>query len=220
MRIAAWMAFVLAAVVAVSAGAREWYENPLTVPDWDERTDAYLGCESGEILGYAIGENWADEVQLTFQLPEPALEGPWLVEYVALFVSGTGIHHVTIREAGGLSDAPGEIVADDLEFSPLYASWPPAAWTYVALKNDIACPPHLMGGEGDCFTIGAVLLPGDRIGLASAEPGNQGWGLYQGTWHDDTGRAQLIPAVRIGITDLGTSSTHRTTWGAIKDLFK
>jgi hypothetical protein len=220
MRIAACMFLIVLLAVAGTATAREWQASPMTVADWDGRTEEYLGVASCELVGYAVASEWADEIQVCFCLPRPELHGPWLVEYIAFYMSGSGTHRVTVRQGTSLGGEPGAILAEDVEFTPLYTSWPPSDWTYVSLKSDIPCPAHLSGGEGDFVMIGTGLLPGDRIGLAEVDAGTHGWGYFGDTWNDDSGMLQMVPAVRLGISDLGTSSANCTTWGAVKDLFK
>ncbi len=218
MRYAALTLMVVLLAGAGTAKARDWTNDPQSVPDWDGRTDEYMGLTGGELLGYATGDEWADEVQVTFQLPRPPLHGPWMISYVALMVSGSGTHTLTIRKANSLGDQPGTVISE-MEFTPLYSTWPPDGWTYVKLAEGSMCPPHLSGGEGDCFMIGTTLSAGDIIGLATPDAGCHAWSLFDGSWQDDSGTLQLMPAVRIGIEDLGTSSPQKTTWGKMKNLF-
>ena len=220
MRIAAWILLTLSLPIAAGAGERLWFEDPMVVPEWGRESDVTLGCEAGQLVGYASATDWADEIQVCFRLPEPEQGGPWLVEHVAFFLSGDGAHQVTIRDAIELDSSPGGIADDTRAFTPLYSNWPPEQWTYVSLRSDSACPTHLLRDGGECFMIGVELLPGDAIGLGDIEPEIRGWGLHADTWIDDTGTWNLTPAVRIGLTDLGLSYANRTTWGEIKDLFK
>jgi len=220
MKAAAWLFAFLSLMPGAAGAERAWIEAGRGVEAWDGRTEVYLGLTATEIAGYAHASQWADEIQVSFELPRPELHGPWLVEYVAFYLSGGGTHRVMVRTTGSLGAEPGAAQAAGGEFTPLYSAWPPEGWTYVSLRTDPPCPTHLTGDEGDVITIGTDLLPGDAIGMAAAEAGIRGWGLYDGSWMDDSAGRQIMPAVRIGISDLGTSQANEATWGSIKDLFK
>jgi len=195
-----------------------WHDTQVEVPAWDGRTDAYLGCAGDEMLAYALGSEWASEVQVVFELPDPPKGGPWLIEYVAFFVSGHGRHEVRLRQAHDGARVPGAIIAADLTFTPAYATWPPAEWTYVSLKNSAAYPRDLPCAAGEHISVGFELLADDTIGLAGGERGAKGWSLLSGSWIDDS-RFGVMPAVRIGMSDLGLSEANKSTWGEIKGLF-
>lgn len=196
--------------------ARDFAPDPQLAPDWDGRCDGHVGCASGEVLGYVTAANWASEIQVSFQLPEPGHGGPWMVEYVALYLGGSGVHEVILREAADLTSTPGDIVAESISFNPIHAAWPPSDWTYVPLKTGARCPAYLLAAGGDCFTIGIALTPTTQLGVSPAESETSGWGYHGGAWNSD----EVVPAVRIGIVDLGLSQANKTTWGAIKDLFQ
>ncbi len=215
------LALLLPLLLAGASWAHEWTDDYVLAPEWDTaHTDSYLGCSGGQMLGYGEANTWADEVQVCFQLPEPPEGGPWLIEYVAFFLSGNGTHYVTIRQANSRDSAPGSVLADDLTFTPVYSEWPPAEWTYVPLEGSVAYPHNLPGSEGECISLGFEMMPGDAIGLAGTEMGTRGWSNYQGSWIDDATVNGMTAAVRLGLTDLGVSEANQSTWGEIKDLFK
>ncbi|MCK4414780.1 MAG: hypothetical protein KAY32_14695 [Candidatus Eisenbacteria sp.] len=182
-----------------------------------------LGCEIVECTGYATAADWADEVQVRFLLPAAPHGGPWALQYVAFFLSGSGEHRVLIRSSGvSSSTPPGTLLSDDVVFAPGYQDWPPSDWTYVTLAG--ATPPYpetLIIDAGEAVTLGVALALGDRIGLVAAEqtPG-VGWGHHAGAWHADSDDHSLAPAIRIGLADLGSSDAESDTWGIIKGLFK
>lgn len=219
------MMSLLAAMMAAPAGARDWVEDPRTVPDWViGEAEMPLGLSSGEILGYGDGVAWADEVQVSFLLPEASYGGPWRIEFVAFYISGTEWRRVNIREGLDLEIAPGLLLADDREIAPLDPSWPPSDWTYVQLASGSVCPDYLYGAEGEVFTIGIEIMPGDQIGLAEPEGADvtaptSGWGYFEGVWLNDSADWGLTPAIRIGVSDLGLSPAEGTTWGQVKRLF-
>lgn len=216
---------LLAVMLVAPAGAREWVEDPRTVPDWViGEAETPLGLSSGEIVGYGDGVAWADEVQVSFLLPEASYGGPWRIEYVAFYVSGSEFRRVNIREGVELTTAPGLLLADDREIAPLDPTWPPSDWTYVQLASGSVCPDYLYGAEGEVFCIGLEIMPGDRIGLAEPEGAGApvataGWGFYEGVWSNDSDQWNLTPAIRIGVSDLGLSPAEGTTWGQVKRLF-
>ena len=211
-----WSLVLVLLLLVGPAHARTWQPDPQTAPQWDGRCDGYLGCDAGAVVGYATRAGWASEVQVCFQLPEPGHGGPWLIEYVAFYLSGSGVHQVYLREADDLSAIPGAVVAENIDFNPIHPNWPPSDWTYVPLKTGGTCPGYLLAAGGDCFTIGIELQPGTALGLCAAESQVAGWGFHGDAWNLD----QVVPAVRIGIVDLGLSQANRTTWGAIKELFQ
>lgn len=200
-----------------AAAAREWVDDPAVAPDCSGRSDAELGCEISECGGYGTASGWAGEIQVCYVIPTPPLGGPWVVEYVAFFMSGTGTHQVIIRSADTRGGCPGEIIEDVKEFTPAYATWPPGGWTFVELRPEIPYPDHMQGGAGDFLMVGTELLPGDTIGLDVSAAGGYAWGFYEESWHDDSG---VGLAVRVGLSDLGLSQSQRSTWGRVKGLFK
>lgn len=209
---------------ALTVGARTWVVSPVTIPACDGRADAELDCGLTAGRGYGTAADWANEVQVRFELPHPARGGPWLVEYVAFFMSGTGTHSIVIRDAGSRAApggaAPGPVVNTDYTFVPASANWPPYDWTYVELPVSVPYPMFLMGGEGEHLMFGTELLPGDAIGLSDAAGAADGWCLYQGMWENDTAESGATPAVRIGLNDLGLSGTDISTWSSVKALFR
>jgi hypothetical protein len=210
--------FSLLMAGAALAQQHEWHYDRVQAPAWDGRTDASLGCTGGELLGFALAPEWAGEVQVEFELPEPPKGGPWLIEYVAFFVSGHGTHQVRLCQAQSLSSVPGAVIAEDLTFTPVYDSWPPAEWTYVPLRDSAAYPRALPCAEGELISVGFELQPDDAIGLAGGEAGVNGWSHLNGSWIDDS-QFGVVAAVRIGLTDLGLSEANKSTWGEIKGLF-
>lgn len=214
------LALVIPLLAAGTALAQqhEMRNYPMSVPAWDERTDSYLGCAGNELIGYAVASEWAGEIQVAFELPAPPKGGPWLIEYVAFFVSGHGTHNVTLRQLQTRDGAPGTIIAEDLTFTPVYAAWPPAEWTYVPLRDSAAYPAQLPSAEGGLICVGFELQADDAVGLASNEAGTHGWSYLNGSWIDDN-QFGVTAAVRIGLTDLGLSQVNMSTWGGIKDLF-
>ncbi len=219
MKSAAWMVAVLIAILASGAAARDWVDSPQMVPGWDGRTTHHMGVSGNAVLGYVDVTQWAEEVQVTFHLPPAEYGGPWLIEYAAFYLSGTATRGVTLRDGAELEDPPGEISSDHVEFRPLDSAWPPGGWTYVTLKSGSTCPDYLLGDEGECFTVGIKLAPGDALGMASGDPECRGWGYVDRAWIDDTAGENVVAAVRIGLYDLGLSNANRSTWGEIKDLF-
>jgi hypothetical protein len=217
----------LAVAAWLSAGvatARDWVEDPRGVPEWivgDSETP--LGLTAGEILGYGDGIHWAEEVQVSFLLPNAPYGGPWRIEFVAFYMSGGEFRRVRIREGVDLETAPGFLLADDREIAPVDMTWPPSDWTYVPLTSGSVCPEYLYGAEGETFVIGIAIMEGDRIGLAAPEGGEalaptSGWGYHEGLWSNDSADWGLTPAIRIGVSDLGLSPVESTTWGQIKRL--
>jgi hypothetical protein len=213
----ALLLLLLTAGVA-SAQQHDWHSYGATIPGWDGRTDTHLGCAGNELTGYALAPEWASEVQVIFELPEPPEGGPWMVEYVAFFVSGQGTHQIRLRRAQSGVGVPGAILADDLTFAPVYSTWPPAEWTYVPLKDSAAYPHALPCAAGEFISVGFELLPDDAIGLTGGEAGTTSWSYFSGSWINDT-HLGVVAAVRLGLTDLGLSEANKSTWGGIKDLF-
>lgn len=204
--------------LTLPASARHWMEDEQTLPGWSVgATDLHLGCTGGACLGYG-DTNWAEEVQVSFLLPDPPNGGPWKVEYVAFYMAGSGDHLVYMRE-GTLGTPPGLLLADDRGFIPVSESWPPSDWTYVLLTAGSSCPEYLPGDGGDVVTLGVTLTDGDAIGLASPESDLTGWGYYDGAWSNDSESWNLVPAIRLGLSDLGLSAPDETTWGQVKRLF-
>lgn len=213
------LALILSLLAAGTAGAQhELHYGQYSVPAWDGRTDSYMGCAGGELVGYGLATEWADEIQVAFELPAPPKGGPWLVEYVAFFVSGHGSHQVTLRQLSSASGVPGAVIADDLSFTPVYSEWPPAEWTYVPLRDSAAYPRALPCAEGDLISVGFELQAGDAVGLGGGEVGTHGWSYLDGSWIDD-GQFAVTAAVRIGLIDLGLSEANKRSWGEIKGLF-
>ena len=212
------------ALSVTTAGARHWVDSPVSVPGCEGRSHAELDCGLAACRGYGTAADWADEVQVRFQLPHPTRGGPWLVEYVAFFMSGTGTHSIVIRDAGSRSApggaAPGPILDSGFTFVPAAASWPPGDWTYVQLPVSVPYPSFVMGAEGEHLMFGTALLPGDTVGLSDAAGAGDGWGYYQGVWENDTPESGATPAVRIGLTDLGLSGADISTWSSVKALFR
>lgn len=211
-----WSLALVLLLLTAPTYARTYEPDPQLAPDWDGRCDGHVGCTSGEVLGYATAADWASEIQVSFELPQPGHGGPWMIEYVALYLSGSGEHQIILREAGDLGETPGDIVADDITFHPIHTAWPPADWVYVPLKTGARCPGYLLADGGDCFTIGLALTSNTKVGVCPPELAASGWGYHGGSWNLD----EVVPAVRVGIVDLGLSQANKTTWGAIKDLFQ
>lgn len=211
----ALIAFLAAILIVTTAAARDWVRDPAQPDPCDGRSDCELGCPSGGCDGYGTRSGWASEIQTTFTLPMPAHGGPWLVEYVAFYLSGSGPHRVIFRDA--TSGTPGNIIDDSIEFAPADASWPPEGWTFIALRPGMPCPEHLRGVAGTRVTVGTELAPGDAIGLMYSGESERAWCFYDGDWIDDT---PFGPAIRLGLSDLGCSEAQQATWGRVKGLFK
>jgi hypothetical protein len=211
-------------MAAVPAGARHWVESPASVPGCEQLADAELACDVASCGGYGTSADWADEVQVRFRMPHPARGGPWLVEYVAFFMSGSGTHSVVIRDPGSRTSPggspPGPILDSGVTFVPAAADWPPDGWTFVRFEVSAPYPGHLMAGENEPFMIGTTLQPGDAIGLSPAFGDADGWGLFQDVWRDDSADERVTPAVRIGVNDLGLSGADISTWSSVKALFR
>jgi len=222
---------VLAAVSVLdvaSAQQRTYVSQTQSVPACRRAGDGVeLGCQIAECIGYGLPGTWADEVQVVFDLPQAPHGGPWLVESVAFYMSGTSEHRVVVRQPGsGPAAPPGTEVGEgeSVAFIPAYSLWPPADWTYVTLAG--AFPPypydgHLIVGSGGCFCVGLRLLGGDTIGLASSGTADgRAWSSFGGQWLQDSAALAIHPAVRIGLVDLGSSGTDSQNWGEIKALFQ
>lgn len=208
-----------------AASAREWVQVPVSVPECAGHAERELNCDLTACAGYGEAGTWADEVLVRFCMPDTPLGGPWLVEYVAFFMSGSGTHQIVVRDPGDgpcdLSSAPGEELLAGWSFVPAAASWPPSVWTIIDLGGEPPYEPVLLHGEQQGFCIGIALQPGDRIGLSSQTPlDGGGWGRLENEWIYDSVVWSLTPAVRVGLTDLGLSHNESSTWGVIKGLFR
>jgi hypothetical protein len=213
-----WLAIpLLGLLLAGGAGARQWVQAPVPVPGCESVSDAELGCGYGACAGYGTAVDWADEVQVRFRVPHPDRGGPWLIEYVAVFMSGSGDHRVIVRDPG---TTPGSILYDSVTFTPASSSWPPADWTFVPFHTSPPYPGYLTADENGPIMLGTALLPGDAIGLVSTTGDGDGWGHYQDQWDDDTANSSVTPAIRIGLSDLGLSGTDISTWSSVKALFR
>jgi hypothetical protein len=218
MRMHPWLAIPLfGLLLAPGAGARQWVESPTTMPACENLSDTELGCAMTACSGYGTAAEWADEMQVRFRMPHADRGGPWLIEYVAIFMSGTAEHQLIVRDPGS---PPGAVLYDGLRFTPASATWPPSGWTYVELHASPPYPGYIVADENAPFMVGTQLLPGDAVGLAAASDGADGWSSYQGVWEDDTANASLTPTIRIGMTDLGVSGTDISTWSSVKALFR
>ncbi len=202
------------------ADAREWHTEDISAPDWGIPMDGVMGLSTGSVVGSGLPGDWADEVQICFSLPHPEYGGPWLVTYIALYMTGSSSRDIVIRTASDLASPPGTAVATPKSFTPGETSWPPSDWTYVKLYNTIGgASPYLLLSEGDLLMIGVELLSGDTIGLGNPEADVNGWGYYNTDWIDDSGDWGLIPAIRIGMEDTGLTPVDTTSWGMIKTYF-
>ena len=209
---------LLAVAGVASASERPCVPVTVPVPVCSQVADVTeLGCGITECVAYASAADWAEEVQVIFRLPAPPHGGPWLVDRVAFFMSGTEEHDVVIRTVR--SGAPAEVLDESIVFAAGYSAWPPADWTYVALANMI--PPYqsyLVLGGGDYISIGIRMKPDDCLGLASAgATEGEPWSFVDGQWEADEA---MTPAVRIGLIDLGSSAVESQNWGSIKRLFR
>jgi len=223
--------FVVGLILLLAGSAqadRAWMEivdGPLALPNCPGRSETELNCALTECIGYGEGEVWADEVQLRFCLPLPEQGGPWLVEYVAFFLSADGPRAVRVRAPGDGCSAgePGAVLSQDEGFTvqPASDTWPPSGWSIVELAQDLPLPGYLLRAGDDPFCIGVELQAGDAIGLANAGAlEGVGWGHFAGAWEDDTSGWNLTPAIRIGLADLGLTPAAPSTWGRIKHLFR
>ncbi|MBP6875438.1 MAG: hypothetical protein KBD56_05165 [Candidatus Eisenbacteria bacterium] len=217
---------ILLLTAALSAGAqnRSYFPEAASAPPCEssyEGTD--LGCSITECIGYGTASLWASEIQVEFVLPDAPQGGPWLIDRVEFFLSGSGEHQVVIRQPGSGSPAiPGVVVDETIVFTPPYESWPPDDWTYVALAG--AFPPYasyLVLAPGERFCVGLRLSPEDAIGLSrNGETPSSGWASMGSEWLLDSAELGIYPAVRLGLIDLGSSSTESQNWGIIKTLFR
>jgi hypothetical protein len=213
-----WLAIPLFGLLLASgAGARRWVESPATLPACENQSDTELGCGMTACSGYGTAAEWADEMQVRFRMPHPDRGGPWLIEYVAIFMSGTGERPLIVRDPGS---PPGAVLYDGVRFTPGSTTWPPSGWTFVEFNARPPYPGYIVADENAPFMVGTQLLPGDAIGLSAAADGADGWGSYQGAWENDTANSSLTPAIRIGMTDLGVSGTDISTWSSVKALFR
>jgi len=223
------LALVLLTAVDLAAAQERTYvlQDVAAPPCAREGEVVELGCGLTQCIGYGLPGTWADEIQYVFDLPAAPQGGPWLVESVAFFMSGTSEHRVILRQPGSDAAAPPgiEVGTDNaVRFIPAYATWPPADWTYITLAG--AFPPYPYDGQlivasGGSLCIGIQLLSGDAIGLAnSGTATGRAWSTWGGGWQQDDAALAIYPAARIGLVDLGSSGTETQNWGNIKSLFK
>jgi hypothetical protein len=186
--------------------------------------DAELACGLTACSGYGTAADWADEIQVRFRMPHPGLGGPWLIRYVAFYMSGTGDRAVLIRDPGAkvcpTGAPPGPVLDVSFSFEPVAAIWPPGGWTLVEFTVGPPYPQYLVAEENGPFMVGTALMPGDAMGLTTLSAGGDGWGHHAGAWEADTANRSITPAVRIGLTDLGLSGAEISTWSSIKALFR
>ena len=213
-------ALILYFVLCAQASAREWHEESIAAPAWSIQVEASVGCSGGAIIGSATAGGWADECQVSFVMPTPEYGGPWLIEYVAVFISGTESREIILRSAADPASAPGAEVARPTSFTPAVGEWPATDWTYIQLQTE-GCewPDYLLVNEGEVFTVGFPLLAGDRVALAPNQTGIGGWSYYGDEWINDTDDWNMTVAVRISIADTGLRPIDQATWGVIKNLF-
>lgn len=221
------MAILALGFLAGSAaqGERGWISYPSTQPACPGASERELNCTLTECAGYGAAGDWANEIQVDFCMPDAAYGGPWLVEYVSVYMSGSGTHTIVLRSPGtgdcAPATAPGEVLQEGWSFTPASATWPPSGWTTIQLCNEPPYPTTLMPGEGKGFCIGVALQSGDCIGLSSQTGlDGAGWGSYQDSWSYDSQAWSLTPAIRIGLWDLSPSPAQPTTWGRVKGLFR
>jgi hypothetical protein len=205
--------------------ARTWNASETAVPACLGIAENELNCSLTQCAGYGLAGDWADEVQVRFCMPEASFGGPWLVQYVAFYMSGTGPHTVIVRSAGTAScspgSAPGDIIDQTRSFTPVADSWPPSGWTIAQLGQGPPYTSSVLCAEGTDLCVGVHLAPGDRFGLSSQTGlDGTGWGFAQGSWSYDSQEWVLTPAIRIGLVDLGLSQTESSTWGQLKGLFR
>lgn len=210
---------------STAQGERAWIGYPATPPACPGTAERELNCTLTECAGYGTAGDWANEIQVRFCMPEAALGGPWLVEYVSLYMSGSGTHTIVLRDPGdgacSPATAPGDVLQEGWSFTPASATWPPSGWTTVQLGNEPPYPVILMPGEGKGFCIGIALKSGDCFGLSSQSAlDGAGWGSYEDNWSYDSQAWSLTPAIRIGLSDLSPSPAPSTTWGRVKGLFR
>jgi hypothetical protein len=206
-------------------GERAWIGYPTALPACPGTAERELNCTLTQCAGYGAAGDWANEIQVRFCMPDAVLGGPWLVEYVALYMSGSGSHTIVLRNPGAgdcaPALAPGDVLQEGWSFTPASANWPPSGWTTIQLCTEPPYSPHLLIGEGQGLCIGVALKSGDCFGLSSQTAlDGAGWGSYQDAWSYDSQAWSLTPAIRIGMLDLGLSQTEATTWGRMKGLFR
>jgi hypothetical protein len=221
------LALLAVGLLAGSAaqGQREWISYPTALPACGGSAERELNCTLTQCAGYGAAGNWATEIQVHFCMPDAVLGGPWLVEYVTLYMSGSGTHTIVLRNPGAGACAPalapGDVLQEGWSFTPASPSWPPTGWTTVQLSTEPPYSPYLLCGEGQGLCIGVALKSGDCFGLSSQTGlDGAGWGSYQDNWSYDSQAWSLTPAIRIGMLDLGLSQAESTTWGRMKGLFR
>ena len=215
---------LLLPLTLIPAGAQErsYYPETSTLPACSGPDDVIeLGCGVTECVGYGIPGEWGDEIQVVFVLPTPPHGGPWLIDHVAFFMSGSGEHHVIVRTPGA-PGAPQGVVDEAVAFTSAYATWPPADYTYVPLAGTMPpYPAHLVLSGGASFCVGIRLVGDDALGLVSSgAAGGQAWTSFGSQWYSDSDGLGMNPAVRLGLIDLGSSGAEAQNWGIIKGLFR
>ncbi len=178
-------------------------------------TDPYanvIASDDGTFEYWGAAASWADEEQVGFVMPDG---GPWLVWRVQVWMSGTSVHRVVLREAcDTIWNQPCDVLDQSITFAPGYPA-PPDSWVTVELL-----PLGLMLGGGEEIFVG-VTLDGadDGIGLDTTAPDGHTWGLYGGAWEDDCYLWGAQAAIRLIVTDTSFDA-EEVTWGAIKALFR
>jgi hypothetical protein len=211
---------ILATSLVGEALSREWIEESIALPAWNIEVEAVMGCDGTELVGSTTSTGWGEECQVSFLMPAPEYGGPWLIEYVAVFISGSESRDIIVRSASDIDTAPDTEVARPTLFTPSASAWPPTEWTYVKLQTEGSeWPDYLMVNEGELITIGFPLLDGDQVGLAATQSNTKGWSFYDGDWVNDTDDWNLTVSVRISLADTGLRPIDKSTWGVIKNMF-
>lgn len=211
---------ILTTTFSSHSAAREWFAESITAPAWNIEVESVMGCDSGEIVGSTTADDWGEECQVSFLMPHPEYGGPWLVEYVAVFISGTDSRDIIVRSATDHATAPDAEAARPTSFTPAASDWPPADWTYIQLQTE-GCewPDYLLINESEVLTLGFPLVAGDQVGLSATQSDTRGWSYQNDAWINDTDDWNLTVSVRISLADTGLRPIDKSTWGVIKNMF-
>ncbi len=205
---------LLALLIGASVGlAREYELYSVPISSDSPRTLDELGYDDGEFEGWCTSPNWSDEEQVGFIMPDG---GPWHITTVKMWIAGTGEHHVIFREAcNGVSSPPCGIIDESVSFTPGYPA-PPDRW----IEIDVSGLGLVLEAGEEIFVGVAFDGIDDGLGLDESEPDGHSWGLFEGSWEDDTYVWGVDAGIRLGISDEPPTPTTETTWSSIKGLFE